>query len=53
MVLVNRFYVSELYSRYQSNYYYFYCYIKKLHKYIYKGLKLAFWYKITFALSNF
>ncbi|MBP1926423.1 hypothetical protein J2Z76_002288 [Sedimentibacter acidaminivorans] len=43
MELINKFYVSELYSRYLSNYYYyFYCRIKKLHKYIYKGLKLAF-----------
>lgn len=39
MVLVNRIYVNELYSYYLSNYYYyFYCYIQKLHKYIYKGL---------------
>ncbi len=39
MELINKVYAGKLYNYYWSNYYYSYCYIKKLHKYIYKGLK--------------
>ncbi len=42
MEFINKFYAFKFYSRYQSNFYYFYCYTKKLHKYIYKGLTPAF-----------
>lgn len=42
MKVVNKFVAAKLYNYYFSNYYYYYFCTKKLHKFIYKGLKLKF-----------
>lgn len=42
MKVVNKFAAAKLYNYYLSNYYYYYFCTKKLHEFIYKGLKLKF-----------